>query len=316
MKRSLSYSSMEKFRESLKSIDWGIFENTNLGINFLANFLVDTYADYVAVHFPYKRYKIGEKPPVIWYNNSLKEKRDTLSIVKCIYDTKKNPTDKVAYNSLKKSYRKELKEAKRNSYGHYISTSENKSKASWQIINYELNRKTKSNPETPIFETSFNAHFTSVAENIINQLPNIPDELIQYKHFPVRCNSFFLTGVTSYEVLDAINALKNSKSVDTHDLNCHIIRQTSDLILAPLTSMINLIFSEGIFPDSFKFTRVIPIHKKGDITEIDNYRPISIISIFAKIIEIILKIRLVKYFEKNQKPVWVSTKSLYNSCNS
>ena len=71
------------------------------------------------------------------------------------------------------------------------------------------------------------------------------------------------------------------------------------LFLTPLTILINLIFTTGTFPNVFKHSKVIPLYKKGDSSQLDNFHPISIILIFAKIIEIILKIRLAKYFATN-----------------
>ena len=44
-------------------------------------------------------------------------------------------------------------------------------------------------------------------------------------------------------------------------------------------------FSEGIFPDKNKLAKVIPSYKKGSIKDVNNYRPISLLSIFSKIME-------------------------------
>lgn len=51
----------------------------------------------------------------------------------------------------------------------------------------------------------------------------------------------------------------------------------------------------GIFPDTLKCAKVIPLLKKGDASIPDNYKPITIL--FSKIIEKLLKTRLVKYPE-------------------
>lgn len=78
-----------------------------------------------------------------------------------------------------------------------------------------------------------------------------------------------------------------------------------DIIAFPLSVLINACFDSGVFPEEFKVTKVIPLFKKGDENIPDNYRPISIIPIFAKIFEKLLKAKLVQYFEDN---------SLFNPC--
>ena len=53
----------------------------------------------------------------------------------------------------------------------------------------------------------------------------------------------------------------------------------------PITVLINNSFYHGIFPDELKLARVVPIFKSGDSSNINNYRPISILPFFSKIYE-------------------------------
>ena len=61
----------------------------------------------------------------------------------------------------------------------------------------------------------------------------------------------------------------------------------------------NLSFKQGIFPKKLKIARVIPVFKSGDDTNISNYRPISILPCFSKILERIMYNKLYSYLEKN-----------------
>lgn len=60
-----------------------------------------------------------------------------------------------------------------------------------------------------------------------------------------------------------------------------------------------MIFNNVIFPHEFKSSKVLPLHKKGDKYQLDNYHLISIISIFSKIIEEVLKKCWYDYFDKH-----------------
>ena len=55
----------------------------------------------------------------------------------------------------------------------------------------------------------------------------------------------------------------------------------------------------GIFPDSLKFAKIIPIYKKGEPTDLSNYRPISLLPTTSKIFERIIYIQLQEYLNRN-----------------
>lgn len=67
----------------------------------------------------------------------------------------------------------------------------------------------------------------------------------------------------------------------------------------PPIDLINLSFSNGEFPSILKITKIIPTHKKGDTTECNNYRPISLTSNVSKLIEKIIHQRLYSFLERN-----------------
>lgn len=65
-----------------------------------------------------------------------------------------------------------------------------------------------------------------------------------------------------------------------------------------LSNIINVIFKHGTFPSSLKKAKLIPVHKKGDTTDVRNYRPISILSSISKLIEKLFLKRINKYLNK------------------
>ena len=68
-----------------------------------------------------------------------------------------------------------------------------------------------------------------------------------------------------------------------------------DLIILPLAHIINMSFLTGEYTDMLKIVKVIPIHKCGSTQDINNYRPISLLSIFDKIIEKLVHKRLYNF---------------------
>ena len=74
---------------------------------------------------------------------------------------------------------------------------------------------------------------------------------------------------------------------------------SNQIICKPLTYLINLSFSNGIFPDLLKTSNVIPIFKRGENQVYNNYRPISLISNLSKLMEKTVHPRLYNFLEKN-----------------
>ena len=70
-----------------------------------------------------------------------------------------------------------------------------------------------------------------------------------------------------------------------------------DLIILPCR-IINMSFLTGIFPEKHKMVKVIPVHKNGSTQDMNNFRPISLLSTFDKIMEKLMHIRLNGFLEE------------------
>lgn len=298
--RNITIQGIKEMRTLLSLENWTTFSNSNMNITVFVTFIIQTYQFLVHKCFPLKTKSLFNKPPICWFNNNLRTMRDTLSAVKTVVNISQNPNDMLTYKLLRGDYKKAIKDTKKNTYSSYIQQSTNKPKDCWKLINYERNYSITSKfSSTDISASDFNVFFSSVADNIIKTLEtndNKPSDFLKN----ISCKaSFFLDPVTPSEVYNAIMSLKNSASFDIYDINTKIIKETVDFLVMPLTSLANECFSTGYFPDEFKLSKIVPIFKKGNSDDIDNYRPISIVPFFGKILEILIKTRLEKYFENN-----------------
>lgn len=138
----------------------------------------------------------------------------------------------------------------------------------------------------------FNDHFCSVASVISDSLPaSTVDPLSYVKH---NVHSLFFDPVSREEVSEIISSLRNTK-YDLDTISVKMLKFCNRILNYPLSLIINKSLSAGIFPDVFKDACVIPIYKKGDKTNVNNYRPISILPLFGKVLEKCVARRLVSF---------------------
>ena len=99
---------------------------------------------------------------------------------------------------------------------------------------------------------------------------------------PLRTERITNIVATEQDVLDIINSINVNKATGPDGVSPTMLREAGLSIVKPLTKLINL---SAIFPDSWKLAHVLPLHKKNDKWEINNHRPISLLSCVSKIAE-------------------------------
>ena len=83
------------------------------------------------------------------------------------------------------------------------------------------------------------------------------------------------------------------------DIHPRVFKQSITFILKPLCNIFNISLEKGIFPQNLKRANVIPIYKKGEHNKLNNYRPISLLSIFSKTLEKPVYNRLISFLDKH-----------------
>ena len=101
--------------------------------------------------------------------------------------------------------------------------------------------------------------------------------------------------ISEEKILDIINKLSN-KSVGPASIPLRLLKIVADLVVVPLCKIINISLNSGVFPDILKVYKIIPLHKGGSTLEVNNFRTISLLSIFDKIIEKLMYRRLYDFF--------------------
>ena len=101
------------------------------------------------------------------------------------------------------------------------------------------------------------------------------------------------------ELFKLVNNLRKSKSPGPDNIGPGLIKEVIEAIADPLLHIFNLSLNEGTVPDKLKIAKVVPIYKKGDKSQACNYRPISLLSVFDKLLERLMYNRLYIFLTKH-----------------
>ena len=105
--------------------------------------------------------------------------------------------------------------------------------------------------------------------------------------------------LTINELKDAFFSLRTNKSPGHDGISFNVINNFFGPLSTPLLNIFNLSLEKGIFPDELKTARVTPIYKTGDENDFGNYRPISLLPCFSKMLEKIMYKRLYNHLSQN-----------------
>ena len=133
---------------------------------------------------------------------------------------------------------------------------------------------------------AFNTHFTEIGETLANKIPKTDNDPISYLK-PTNSTFSFKT-IDVNQVKTLLGKINVNKSSGLDNIPNKLLKMAAEIVPQSLTHIFNKSLCTGIFPNDWKLARVIPIHKNGAKYDLNNYRPISIISAVAKVFERII----------------------------
>lgn len=151
-----------------------------------------------------------------------------------------------------------------------------------------------------------NDFFTSVGQRLSNRILSKNNESqlslaskVKLPNSDQPLKSFYLHPTTTEEVNSLILQLKNKSAPGSDGFTNILVKKIRDHIILPLTHILNLSLSTGLFPECWKTAVVTPIHKGGCTNDPNNYRPISLLGTFSKLLERIVSKQLRHFLENN-----------------
>ena len=163
------------------------------------------------------------------------------------------------------------------------------SKANWTLINTVLNKvKIPIIPpllENGLFVTDFTEKAQLFNDYFIRQCTTIDtgSEIPHDMPVPVALISEF--SISDEKILNIIRSLNPNKAHGWDEISVRIIKLSDAALITPLKIIFTNCLRRGLFPEIWKYANVVPVHKKNEKNVNGNYRPISLLPIFGKILE-------------------------------
>ena len=152
--------------------------------------------------------------------------------------------------------------------------------------------------DTKSIANAFNNFFSNIGNKLAKSIPEVPN-ISPLDYLPVPpSSSFYLSSVTSSEIEDEIDNTNSRKATGPFSIHTKLLKLLKHVVSKPLEILFNYSFSQSKIPSNFKIARIIPVYKKGSPTTVDNYCPITLLSIFNRILEKLMYKRLVAYLKK------------------
>ena len=205
-----------------------------------------------------------------------------------------------------------LRNAEKKYYSDKLKLVNGDLKKTWSILKQAMNKNHSNNVKCNTFKDNnvtiddpnvitnkFNEFFTNVGPSLAKKIPNVHTDSLSFMNGNY-VDSLYLNPVTEEEIFKLIKDEKRDKACGFDNISINFVKDVAHHLLKPITCIFNCSLSTGIFPQDLKTARVIPLFKAGDPEVFSNYRPVSILPCFSKLLEKVFHNRLSEYVNVNK----------------
>ena len=223
---------------------------------------------------------------------------------------KRTPQNEQQYKNYKNLFETIKKKAKKIYYSKKLLKCTGDIKKTWNVMKDIIGKAKLKSTNFPCKLTinkvdvynkreiadAFNDFFTNIGQKLASQ---IPESSKTFKTYINKVNAIMESKpLLINELKDPFFSLKTNKSSSVDDGSFNIIKKCFGVLCEPLIYLFQLSLEKRVFPDDLKIEKVTPIHKAGDNSNISNYRPISVLPCFSKILERLMYNCLYKYLKE------------------
>ncbi|KAG7309730.1 hypothetical protein JYU34_004226 [Plutella xylostella] len=297
-----------KIETELTKVDWNIplmYENPNDIVNYIIKKFDEVYENSkISV-----KIKLGKRYEAPWLSDRItymcKKRDELLSIWK---KDETNLSNRILYNLYRNKTNKHINNVKNNYYKKEICKNFNNCKKMWQIINKLSGKITDSIDDLliktfknniPILVEDFACEFRNNVKKICTYCDILLLDSKTYNNSPDL--SMRIKMASNDVIYSIITHMNDKKSPGCDGIRVKDIKSIKSNITPVITHLINTCIKTSLFPDSQKLGIIRPIYKKGIRSDVNNYRPITILPCIDKIIERYLGNEINKFLIHNSQ---------------
>lgn len=200
------------------------------------------------------------------------------------------------YKTERKKYRKFLSDYHKSINEDKIAQSKNKSKTAWSIINRERNCKTSDASTICLRINDLVTEDPQVVAELFSSQFSLPfTEQYPSRDYRSSHCTVFLGPTDHHEIFRILMNLSNKYSCGLDGIPVYVLKFAAEHLCQPLSHIINECFTSQVFPSDLKKAKVVPIYKKGDRKNSNNYRPVSLLPAVSKVFERAIYNRLMNF---------------------
>ena len=310
-KRDFSTCNIQSFNDKLANTQWDTVLGED-GVENLYEKFITKYQYLYNESFPIRVFKVAHKDKKLkpWFTKGLINSCRKKQTLYRRYLKNKTLENVNRYKKYKNKLVSVLRAAEKHYYSTKIEDYKGNVKGTWRILKQIVNKcrnqtycqSFKHNNgnivDKYLITEKFNEFFTNVGPTLASKIPKVENDPLSYLSGDYR-NSFYLTPVTEPEILKMIANENRDKACGHDEISVNIVKSVARNISYPLCKIFNASFSDGRVPSSMKIAKVIPIFKAGEKSNFTNYRPVSVLPFFSKLLEKLYHSRLNNYVNKH-----------------
>ncbi len=313
--RIFSLANLTNFKNDLSALSWNDVTTLNV-VDACFDVFWDNFSTLYDLHFPLTNQR---------FNKNKCSKQDFMTAGLLISRTRKIELHKMStvdpnqylakYRIYRNMYNSLVRASKKLHYDYNFAKFAKNPKKIWNLLNeITCNKKSANTTNIPFIDkngtnisfphdiaNTFNSFFVKAGQNISDSVPSSSRTPESYLPPPIDPTlNLEFDNINSWHVSDIIKSFPNKQSQDLDGISLKLLKFVRYEVSIPLAHIFNLSFVSGIFPSKLKTNRTVPIFKHGDPSNCDNYRPISLIPTFSKIIEKIAAVTLTNHLQLNK----------------